>query len=168
MHTFQPITGDDLELSVFKTIGSDWMLITAEKDGKANTMTASWGGLGTIWGKNAAYVFIRESRYTKEFIDNTDTFSLSFFGGSMKSALKYLGAVSGRNEDKINNSRLTLSHYNDTPYIDEAITVLICRKMSAVPITKECFIDKDIDSTFYSNGDYHVMYIAEITDILAR
>lgn len=168
MHTFQPITGDDLELNVFKTIGNDWMLVTAKKGDKANTMTASWGGLGVMWNKNVAYVFIRDSRYTKEFVDSTDTFSLSFFGGAQKSTLKYLGVVSGRMEDKIAGSRLTLSYHNNTPYFDEAITVLICRKLASLPINKECFLDETIDLSFYKNKDYHTMYIVEITDILAR
>lgn len=168
MHTFQPITSNDLEMSVFKMIGTDWMLITAEKDQKVNTMTASWGGFGVIWNKNVVYVFIRHSRFTKEFVDTSNTFSLSFFGGQQKSALKYLGAVSGRNEDKIHNARLTINHHNNTPFIDEANTILICRKIAAQPIEKGCFIDETIDSSFYQDHDYHVMYIAEITDILAR
>lgn len=168
MHTFQPITPAELEASVFQMIGSDWMLVTAENEGKVNTMTASWGGLGVLWSKNVAFVFIRESRYTKEFIDNTDTFSLSFFNGSHRMELKYLGAVSGRNEDKIHNCRLTVAHHDETPYFDEANTVLICRKMAAQPISKEFFLDSGIDSSFYKSGDYHVMYIAEIKDIMAR
>ena len=60
------IKAQELNENPFKLIGDDWMLITAEKDGKVNTMTASWGGLGVIWGRNAATVYIRLSRYTKE------------------------------------------------------------------------------------------------------
>ena len=168
MHSFQPISLSELELNVFKTIGEEWMLVTAEKDGKTNTMTASWGGIGVLWGKNVAYVFIRESRYTKELIDSSDTFSLSFFRGYNKRELKYLGAVSGRDEDKIKNARFSVDYLNGTPYIDEATSVLICRKMAAQPISKEFFLDSNIDSTWYKDGDYHVMYVAEITDFLAR
>ncbi len=69
MHTFQPYPADMLELNPFTKIGKEWMLITAGNKEKANTMTASWGGLGVMWGKNVAYVFVRDSRYTKEFID---------------------------------------------------------------------------------------------------
>ena len=79
MDDFKQINADNFDNSVFKLIGKDWMLITAEKDGKVNTMTASWGGFGVIWSRNAAFIFVRKSRYTKEFIDGADTFSLSFF-----------------------------------------------------------------------------------------
>ena len=69
----------DFAENPFKMIGDDWLLITAEKDGKTNAMTASWGGVGVIWNKNVAYTFIRDSRYTKEFVDNGETYSLCVF-----------------------------------------------------------------------------------------
>ena len=80
----------------FEKIGSQWMLISAEKDGKVNTMTASWGGVGVLWGKNVVTVYIRPQRYTKEFVDANDTFTLSFFDGNYMKELGYLGKVSGR------------------------------------------------------------------------
>ena len=65
-------------------------------------MTASWGGVGIMWGKTAATIYLRPQRYTKEFVDANDTFTLSFFGGREKQAMGYLGKVSGRDEpDKI-------------------------------------------------------------------
>ena len=79
MNKFQLVDPDLFDFSPFRIIGKDWMLITAEKEGKINSMTASWGGLGVIWGKNSAFIFVRKTRYTKEFIDGSDSFSLSFF-----------------------------------------------------------------------------------------
>ena len=101
MHTFQPYPIDLMEMNPFTKIGKEWMLITAGDEKKANTMTASWGGVGVLWGKNVVYIFVRDTRYTKEFIDNGETFSLTFLDESNKGALKYLGAVSGRDENKI-------------------------------------------------------------------
>ena len=101
MNTFIEITPESLEKSPFQLIGKEWMLVTAEKDGIVNTMTASWGGLGVMWGKNVAYVVIRPQRYIKEFIDGSDTFSLTFFAPEFKKQLSYLGSVSGKDEDKI-------------------------------------------------------------------
>lgn len=86
-------------------IGKEWLLITAEKDGKANTMTASWGGVGVLWGKNVATLYIRPQRYTKEFVDASDTLSLSVLDESFRKTLNYLGTVSGRDENKIEKSR---------------------------------------------------------------
>ena len=107
MSEFHEINPDKFIQSPFHLIGKVWQLIAAEKDGKVNAMTASWGGLGVMWGKNAAYIVIRPQRYTKEFVDTAETFSLSFFGDCYRDMLTYMGTVSGRNEDKIAETGLT-------------------------------------------------------------
>ena len=71
---------EEIQGNVFSMIGSDWMLVTAGDNEKYNTMTASWGGMGVLWGKPAAFVFIRPQRYTYTFLEKTDRFTLSFFG----------------------------------------------------------------------------------------
>ena len=154
--------------NAFELIGDDWMLITAEKGGKVNTMTASWGGLGVFCAKNVAFVFIRPQRYTKEFIDNSDTFSLSFLSDNYREQLSYLGKVSGRNEDKIKNSNLTVSHIDDTPYFDEANTVVICKKMCEIDMNENSFIQKDLCDKFFKDKDFHTLYIAEIEKVYTK
>lgn len=167
MSSLTPVNINEFACQPFKLIGKDWMLITAENGGRVNTMTASWGGLGVIWNKNVAYIFVRKSRYTKEFIDNSDSFSLSFFDTEKhRKTLTYLGKVSGRNEDKIAVSGLNVEHEGHTPYFAEASTVLICKKLSCHSLSPEGFIDGTIDSASYKDKDYHDMYIGEITAIL--
>ena len=92
---------EELQENPFKMIGKDWLLITAEKEGIANTMTASWGGLGVIWGKNTATVYIRHSRFTKEFVDYADSFSICVMPVKYRKELNYCGTISGRDENKI-------------------------------------------------------------------
>ena len=46
------ITPQELNINVFSTIGDEWMLITAGDAKGYNTMTASWGHMGCIWGHN--------------------------------------------------------------------------------------------------------------------
>ena len=117
MSDFREVQPKDFAISPFHAIGSDWMLITAEKEGRVNTMTASWGGLGVIWGRNAAYVFVRDSRYTKEFMDASDTFSLTFFDREKYAdMLAYMGKVSGRDEDKIARWNLSVEHTDGTSF----------------------------------------------------
>ena len=76
---FQEMDIKTLEGNPWKMIGDDWMLVAAKKDGQVNAMTASWGGVGIMWGKTAATIYLRPQRYTKEFVDANDTFTLSFF-----------------------------------------------------------------------------------------
>jgi len=166
MNKFSEIKPEELNKNTFQLIGSDWMLITAEKDDKVNTMTASWGGLGVIWGKNVSYVVIRPQRFTKEFVDNSKTFSLSFLDNSFRRQLSYLGCVSGRDEDKITKSNLTIEHSDNTPYFKEAKLVIICKKLYAQDLKPEFFIENGLDEKWYPDKDYHTLYISEITKVL--
>lgn len=168
MHTFQPYPVDLIEFNPFTKIGKEWMLITAKYNDKVNAMTASWGGIGVLWGKNTAFIFVRDSRYTKELIDQSDTFSLTFFEPNHKSALKYFGIVSGRKEDKFKVSKMNVNYYENIPFIDEGNFVICCKKLSATPILPEQFIDPEIETEWYKDGDLHTMYVGEILQILAR
>ncbi len=161
------IRPEELQKNPYQMIGKEWLLVTAEKDGKVNTMTASWGGVGIMWNKPVAYVFLRPQRYTKEFVDQGETFSLSVLGEGYRETLRYFGSVSGREEDKITKSGLKVAHDGATPYFEEANTVMVCRKLYAQSYDPACFIDESLDEKNYPNKDYHVMYIAEIEKVLA-
>jgi flavin reductase (DIM6/NTAB) family NADH-FMN oxidoreductase RutF len=166
MSDFISVKPVDFSCKPFSLISSDWLLITAEKEGRVNTMTASWGGLGHIWGKHSAFFFIRPQRFTKGFVDAQDKVSLSVLPGSFRDALNYLGTASGRDEDKIAKSGLTVLRQNGTPYFKEAETVFICRKMYAQPFEENCFTDKKALEENYPERDLHTLYIAEIEEIL--
>lgn len=162
------ISPREIDSNTFKMIGDDWMLITAAIDGKANTMTASWGGLGVFCGKDVAFTFIRPQRYTKEFVDSSDTFSLSILPEQYRQQLGYLGKVSGRDEDKISKSGLTTVYDCDTPYFAEADTVIICKKMCATDLYETDFIQKEMCDKWFAAKDYHTVYISEIIKILVK
>ena len=166
MKEFRTVDPKDFTLNPFVQIGSEWMLIAAEKDGRANAMTAAWGGLGVMWAKNVAYIFVRESRFTKELIDGSETFSLTFFDtAKYRKMLGYMGRVSGRDEDKLAGAGLTLRHADGIPYFDEAKTVLLCRKLSRHTIGPDGFLSDEIPQ-HYPTPDYHDMYVGEILQIL--
>ena len=156
------ISAFDLDKNVFEMIGKDWLLVTAEKCGKANTMTASWGGAGIMWGNPTAFIFIRPQRFTKKFIDNSEYFSLSVPGEEYRKALNYCGSVSGRDGDKIKGCGLTLEHIDGVPYFKEGKIVLICKKLFSQELKEESFLDKTIIDKWYPKKDYHTMYAAEI------
>lgn len=171
MHTFQPYPMNMLEWNPWEKISKEWLLITTEADGKADAMTASWGGIGHIWNKNVAMVFVRDSRFTREQLDNSEKFSCCFLDPNEKgtrATLKYMGQVSGRDEDKIANARLSVNHQLGAPFIDESNFAIICKKMAKVPIEEASILIPEIIDEHYANGDYHYMYIGEIIDVLAR
>ena len=94
---FKEVAIESLEFNPFTKISKEWMLVTAGDEKKSNTMTASWGAMGVMWGKNAVTVYIRPQRYTKEFVDREDTFTISVLGEKYRKALNYCGKVSGKN-----------------------------------------------------------------------
>lgn len=166
--TFKEIEAKKLNINPFTLIGDEWLLVTAGTENKYNTLTASWGGLGVFWGKNSATIYIRESRYTKEFIDNNSTFTLSFFNEEYKKSLSICGSVSGRDVNKAQKANLTPIFNNDSTYFEEAKMVMICKKMYHTEMKVENFDEPKFNEEMYSNGDYHTIYIAEILKVLIK
>jgi len=166
--SFKEIKAEDLSLNPFSKIGSEWMLITAGNEEKFNTMTASWGGVGVYWGKNVVTTYIRPQRYTKEFVDNNDTFTIAFFDNEYKKALSICGSVSGRDTDKINQAGLTPYFIDDTAAFEEANMIIVCKKLYHDDMPVKNFDATENDSKWYPNKDYHTMYISEIMKILVK
>ncbi|QQO08589.1 flavin reductase [Breznakiella homolactica] len=159
----------DFSGPVFSMIGEEWMLISAGAGQDWNTMTASWGGLGVLWGKNVAFMFVRPSRYTFEFTESNDRFSLSFFGDGQRKALAFCGANSGRDSDKAAETGLTPVSFPDGSIgFDEAVQVISCRKLYAHDFDPGAFLDPGILGASYPAGDFHRMYIGEITAYRTR
>ena len=159
---FQKTEVKDITKNPFQMIGDEWMLVTAQKEGVVNTMTASWGGVGVLWGKNVATIYIRPQRYTKEFIDAGEMFTLSFFGGGYKKEMGHIGSVSGRDEDKIKTVGFHVETVEGQPAFAESSLVFVCKKLYEDSIKPELFKEAWLDEKWYPDKDYHVMYIAEI------
>lgn len=168
MNNFREFDVKSERLNYVDLIADKWMLISAQKDDKVNTMTASWGMMGELWGKEVSQIFIRPSRYTLEFVENSQYYSLCFFDGDIKEKLSYLGRVSGRGEDKIRKAGLNVRYDEKAPYFDEARYVIICRKLYKDQIRKENFTDADTFGNVYKTDDVHFSFIGEIVKALKR
>lgn len=151
-----------LTFNPFERLNNDWCLISAGNENSYNTMTASWGGVGILWNKEVATCYIRPQRYTKEFIDREEYFTLTFFPEGYRSALTLCGRVSGRDHDKAAETGLTPKFIDGTVAFEQADLVLVCRKLFAQPMTEESFLDKTVLEKNYPAHDLHTMYIGEI------
>ena len=164
LHQIDP---KDIQKSVFSLIGDQWMLIAAQDGDSCSMMTASWGGLGVLWHKNVATVYIRPQRYTYGLLENQETYSLSFFTEEFRPQLMLCGTKSGRDTDKVKESGFTVERTDDgTPYFDQAELVLVCRKLYYSDLDPAHFLDAAIGE-HYKNNDYHRMYIGEIVGAYA-
>lgn len=167
MRTFNEIAPEALRDNVFRLIGRDWMLVTAGSVDNCNMMTASWGGLGILWHKPVAFIFIRPQRYTDEFVRREDYVSLCFFEEDYREVLNLCGTKSGRDIDKVKETGLTPREgRNGGVWFDEAKLVLECRKLYAGAIEEAAFVDRALISENYPTADFHHLYIAEVAACL--
>lgn len=163
------ITPKEINGNIFSLIGDDWMLITAEKnDGSVNTMTASWGGAGVLWNKNVCFVFIRPQRYTYEFTEESDSFTLSFYPEEMRPALTLCGRKSGRDCDKISEAGLVPVKLDDTTYFEGAKLVLKVKKLYKTQLKADEFIEKALIDKVYPTSDFHYVYVCEIEKVICE
>ncbi|MGN0556931.1 MAG: flavin reductase [Acutalibacteraceae bacterium] len=157
----------ELHENFIDAIANEWMLISAGDESGYNMMTASWGFVGEMWGKNAAVAAIRPSRYTKEFVDGNDYFTLSFYGKDAKKTIHAVcGSKSGRDVDKAKECGLTPVFADNSVYFEGARLVLVCKKMYVAQMNPANIIDKSVEK-WYDN-DYHTIYVGEIVKCLCE
>ncbi|MBP1564668.1 MAG: flavin reductase [Oscillospiraceae bacterium] len=160
----------DFNVNPFKMIGKDWYLITsANSPEDYNTMTASWGAFGEMWGKHMFTCAVRPNRHTYGYIDNSENeyFSISFFDEKYRDMLNFCGTKSGRDYDKAKETGITPVVIDGTVAFEEAHTVIVCRKMFSQDMNEESFIDKDA-LKFYEKDPFHRMYISEVMAIYQK
>ena len=150
---------------IFSLFDKKWALLTAGSMESFNSMTVSLGSLGTLWGKSAATVYVRTSRFTHEFLDREDWFTLSFFPESCRDRLMVLGTKSGRDMDKMGGSGLEALPCGRGVAYREAEVTLLCRKLFMQPLDP-ARIPPDIREKLYAHDAPHDMYIGEVTELL--
>ena len=156
---------EDLRLNSLQIWDKQWFLLTCGDfaSGDFNTMTVAWGSFGTMWSMPYAQTVVRPVRYTFEFLEQYDSFTLSAFPESQRPALQLLGTKSGRDGDKISETNLTAvaSTKVASPGFEEAELIVECRKIYAQDMDPACFVDAEIDKN-YPKKDYHRIYYGEI------
>jgi len=164
---FKEVDANTLKLNPFVMLNEDWGLLSAGDAEKHNTMTIAWGSLGIMWAKPVFSVVIRPQRYTKEFVDSNELFTVSFFPDGYRKALNILGTKSGKDCDKIAESGLTPFFPDGTVAFEEANMIFICKKLhGGQQLDPTVFIDKSLDSVMYPKKDYHYYYTGEIVKVL--
>lgn len=161
---FRKISAKEIPGNIIDMISREWMLITAGNKKAYNMMTASWGFMGELWGDDSVSVFVRPGRYTMEFIDKSDYFSLSFYGNNKK-IHKVCGSMSGRDVNKTELTGLTPDFCEKAPFFCEARLVIICKKQYVSKLDKNCFTDKEPLNKWYSD-DLHYNIIGKIEKVL--
>ncbi len=159
---------NQLCLPVFHTFDVRWLLLAAGDFSRKdfNVMTISWGSLGLVWGKPFAQVFVRPSRYTWQFMEKTESFTLSLFPEEYRQGLSYCGSHSGKYGNKIAVAGFTpiASQFVSAPGFEEAELLIECRRMYFSDLFSAHFIDPSIKENYLS-GDYHRVYFGEVVAV---
>lgn len=171
MNNLQKINPLELTENVIKLIGKDWLLVSAGDKERHNTMTANWGSMGFYSNLPIATIFIRPERYTYDIIEENDYFTLTFFSEEYRDALAYLGKNSGRDGDKISETKLTptFTEGGNLTFTEGRI-VLECRKIFGQDMTESSFVDTDILNKWYGegHGNLHKIYMGVIENCWIR
>ncbi|MBN1811112.1 MAG: flavin reductase [Anaerolineae bacterium] len=163
--TRKPISFQNLRANVHLIWSKQGLLLTSGDfaAGRFNTMTVGWGSLGVMWGKPFAQVVVRPIRYTYQFMERCDTFTLCALPEAHRQALQLLGTKSGRDGDKIAEAGLTpiASTQVAAPGFAEADLIVECRKMYWQDMDPAHFLDPETIK-LYPGKHYHRIYFGEV------
>ena len=166
------------EYKVFELFEKQWALVTAGNMERFNCCTVGWGGMGTLWNKPVVTVYLHPARYTREFLNTNDSFTLSFFPEAYKKALGVLGTLSGRDGDKITPSGLTPTAMGESVSYEEAELSFLCRKLYQHRFSKED-LAPEIQAYYQAHpkvyppdeeGEWqpHWVFVGEVVDVIDR
>lgn len=165
-NAWQEIAPTEIELNPIQMIDGDWLEVSAGKEGNMNLMTISWGSIGELWSKPVFIVYVSTSRYTHQFMEENDYFTVTHFPASMKAKLGYLGRVSGRDEDKVAGAGLTVEFTElGNPIYAEADLAIECRKLYSQQFDANLLPAKQRAWYEQSGVGIHYMYIGEIVHV---
>ncbi len=163
---FKEIRFSEVKENVVDLLNSQWGLVCAGDENGYNMMTVSWGAIGELWGMDMATVYIRPERYTNQFVDGNDYFTLSFYPAEMKKQIHGVcGSKSGRDVNKTELAGLT-PVFDCAPYFEEAKLVLICRKQAKSQFDASQFVNPDIEGDWYDGDGLHYIYYGSIEKVL--
>ena len=163
--TFQKININDLKFSPDSLLSRGWFIVSAGDSTNFNEMTISWGAFGTVWALPTVTIYIRNTRYTYQFLENNKYFTLCAFGEEYREKLEFIGTKSGRDIDKVAATGLTPRFTAlGTPYFEEAWLVIECEKIYWNDIDRKNLF-AEAQKMYTDPKETHRMYIGGIVNV---
>lgn len=170
-YQYEAVAAEDFDENIFKLVGKDFTVITAGET--PNSMVASWGGVGIMFNKPVTWNFLRANRFTLEKIRETGTYTMCYFPDQYKGDIMQFGTKSGRNTDKMAQTKLTpMATPDGYPAYAEAKIIIECKLIAASTVSKDEFYTEEA-KTFLQEGfddakDWHKLVYGEITKIYIK
>ncbi|MBR2759959.1 MAG: flavin reductase [Solobacterium sp.] len=153
------------ETEIFSQFNNRWALLSAGTKDHHNTMTISWGGMGTLWEKPVVTVYVKPCRNTFRFMNQYEYFTVSFYPDDCRKALTVMGSISGRDTDKDAEAGLHVKDLAKAITYEEAEVTLLCRRIYWQDLDEE-HMPGEVVKLNYLSDDPHRMYIGEVIEIL--
>lgn len=165
-----PVDPKMLTPEIFQVFGANNALLTAGDRSGCNTMTIGWCQLGRVWNLPTCTVYVRPERYTYQFMESHDYFTVSVLPVSEKRTMAFCGAKSGRDVDKIKECGLTVCYgAGDAPFFDEAEWVLVCKKAYVQDLDPACVLDREHIPPYYGEkGGWHRVYTGQVVEAYTK
>lgn len=157
----------ELKENFVSMISDQWALLTAGNIQNYNMMTVSWGGIGELWGKDVCFIFVRPQRYTFNYLEQNEYFTLSFYGGEYKKELGICGSKSGKDVDKTELTGFVPFEVDNSVSFKEAKVTVLLKKLAYQDMDPSGFIAPEIMDNYKAN-DFHRTYIGEIVKVLVE
>jgi len=156
---------EKITIDPFTCFNNDWALVTAGDKDDFNTMTISWGSMGTIWSMPTVTVYVKPIRYTHDYMEKSDIFTVSFFDEKYKRDLSILGSKSKRDCDKLSLTGLNPTFLDNGITFEEAKLTLVLEKIYSQDFSTDTMLKKVIDN-YYKTEEPHTMYVGKVIDII--
>lgn len=157
----------EINIEPFTAFNKDWALLTAGDIDNHNSMTISWGEMGTLWNKKVVTVYVKPCRYTYKFMEKNNFFVISFFEEIYRQSLVVMGSKSGKNTDKDKESGLTPIEHGWVTIYKEARLTIICKKIYEQDLVLKN-MPKEAIETYYQKEKPHRMFIGEVVEIIEK
>lgn len=167
MERFENINTNEIPVDIIEKFKTGALLLAGDEK-QSNALCINNISIGHMWDRNIVTTALKPLRYTKEFVDLNETFSINFFDDNYQTDVYYIGSISGRDTDKMKKSNLKRGTYKGTPFFTDANIIVFCKKLFAQEFKESEFLDREILNKFYVFKDYHTIYIAEIEKVLVR
>jgi flavin reductase (DIM6/NTAB) family NADH-FMN oxidoreductase RutF len=170
---FKQISPEEVSDNVFTLVGKIFPVITAGKQDRFNSMTASGGGLGILFKKPTTWCILRADRFTLEMIQKEQTYTMSYFPNEYREQIVFLGSKSGRDTEKMKEVELTVIQ---TPSgnisFKEARLIFECKLTEVTTANPDDFYSQEarefINEAYKDPNDYRKHVFGEITHVWVK
>ena len=104
-------------------------------------------------------------RYTYQYLENNDYFTVSFYEKEYKKDLGILGSKSGRDLDKIALTSLEAQDIDQSMTFKQASVTLLCKKIYCQDLDIKQIPQEFVDK-YYLTEEPHRIYFGEIVKVV--